>query len=581
VFAHAANLVGKDFDREEVLYGDVISSNDHYLSEYQYTGDAIATCEPILAAACSVIEPFKVRVITKGESAPYHIAHKLQVYLTDRMKKVDGFKECFPALRDDLKNNLPMLNQKFGGYKYLLSGDYKGATDTLRRDISVYAIEQICQCVGGYYNEPDVKELMVKCLVEHTIKYCFRKTGEKKKIEWEVKQMRGQLMGSYLSFPILNIINLAINWFYLDPECDFMPYDLPIVVNGDDVLAASNSPFPKWESVISLVGFKKSLGKNYVDEKFFCINSEFYYRSNQDGMVTDADHHYTFLRSECVRTEQLFNTKWREFIDHRDDEKNTIKPKRLEGRGSVAPEGSYKIGPQMSGSCCEEFMRCSQDKTLAHDIFVHHNMKDLKDSRRPWYLPADLGGLGIPCLEDRRSEWEMDAKLCAYLLRRQAMGQSLDLKLMRNTIACTEKDRVGSELDMQYASELGWTKMVFIDPTEEQQIIHERRPQLPDVRYDLLSSYNLIPEEEEVKGTLRHDERVVRKLMGEASAQKNLHPVNLCERKIVSLWVPTMHSVEKKCKVVKRTDSDVHFCYTDTDLITCCDYLLGVVTNES
>jgi hypothetical protein len=147
-------------------------------------------------------------------------------------------------------------------------------------------------------------------------------------------QKNGQLMGSVLSFPILCIANLLCYWntlriyqwllenslqslagssptgafaLYLDElkifdtlspadallrfetsllrtfaeRCpiDYNPtrlQDLPVLVNGDDILFRSNSLFNAiWENYgYTLAGFQKSVGKNYLSRSYLTINSE-------------------------------------------------------------------------------------------------------------------------------------------------------------------------------------------------------------------------------------------------------------------------------------------------------------------
>jgi hypothetical protein len=87
----------------------------------------------------------------------------------------------------------------------------------------------------------------------------------------------GQLMGSPLSFPILCAINLVAYWTaleeYLCRRIDIS--DLPVLVNGDDILFRSNDEFyPIWQKWIKAVGFTLSVGKNYISRDFLTVNSE-------------------------------------------------------------------------------------------------------------------------------------------------------------------------------------------------------------------------------------------------------------------------------------------------------------------
>jgi len=104
----------------------------------------------------------------------------------------------------------------------------------------------------------------------------------------DATQRNGQLMGSPLSFPILCFINLIVYQMsleeYLDHEVPLE--DLPVLVNGDDILFRTNERhYEIWRGLVAQAGFELSVGKNYVSESFFCINSRGYLFKN--GQITD------------------------------------------------------------------------------------------------------------------------------------------------------------------------------------------------------------------------------------------------------------------------------------------------------
>lgn len=93
---------------------------------------------------------------------------------------------------------------------------------------------------------------------------------------FKVLQRTGQLMGSPLSFPLLCAINLICYWIsierYLNKRIRLQ--DLPVRINGDDILFASNAEhYDIWKKMISQVGFKLSLGKNYIHPRWLTVNS--------------------------------------------------------------------------------------------------------------------------------------------------------------------------------------------------------------------------------------------------------------------------------------------------------------------
>lgn len=91
-------------------------------------------------------------------------------------------------------------------------------------------------------------------------------------------------MGSPTSFPVLCLINLAITRLVFEIRFDrkFRLEDLPICVNGDDVLfwAPDEEFYDDWKTLTGLAGLKFSLGKNYTHKSVCIINSEMYYYSD-------------------------------------------------------------------------------------------------------------------------------------------------------------------------------------------------------------------------------------------------------------------------------------------------------------
>jgi hypothetical protein len=106
-----------------------------------------------------------------------------------------------------------------------------------------------------------------------------------------VKQTCGQLMGSPLSFPLLCNINLSVYRYAIlkwieKTEKTFEGEILwqNVLINGDDMLFRAPPDFIElFYSVIGLVGFIPSIGKNYRSSKFATINSRVY-KLSQDRL---------------------------------------------------------------------------------------------------------------------------------------------------------------------------------------------------------------------------------------------------------------------------------------------------------
>lgn len=149
-----------------------------------------------------------------------------------------------------------------------MSGDYSAATDGLDINFTKICFESF---LSHCNYSADLNDILRSVIYEHFITYP----------EWtEIKsfmQKNGQLMGSTLSFPILCMVNLLCYWLsleqYLDRKINI--HDLPVLVNGDDILFPSNEGLYKiWLQNIKKVGFKLSLGKNYVHHSVLTVNSQ-------------------------------------------------------------------------------------------------------------------------------------------------------------------------------------------------------------------------------------------------------------------------------------------------------------------
>jgi hypothetical protein len=490
----------------------------------------------IMAEVVAILEPLKVRTITKGEALPYLESRRLQEFLTKRMK-TGRLSRFFPALHGfvnaEILNNRLNLAQ-FGGSFQILSGDYKGATDTLRGDISLFTIQHILSRLPQY-RDPKTRAVVEACLTDHQLEYKFkgkRSWSESEPVEeqWQVRQRRGQLMGSFLSFPILNMVNLAVHLaFYEMAGLDalFKVDKLPLIVNGDDVLAVGPPGFFQeshggftWEQYVGLVGFKKSLGKNYISDRFCTVNSTLF-------EVIDRSH---LELVACPRIERFYNEQWK-------SEECDVKP-----RGSHDPVfmTKFKSGPQMVGGLVKELLLTTDQSRheLAIRLFVALNQEALREVRLPWFLPEDLGGLGIPCLDTMREFWESDAKLAAYLIRRETTGRRVTLP--DPTTVDTMKrgcDLERSKLDMEYLKGSGWKDRLFIGPGSDDLRRHESRPKCPVDPSDLMS-FGVLPEKRQIYGDPYLKLKQELATLSYRAAHSDVLPMELDRKIIRRLWVP-------------------------------------------
>jgi hypothetical protein len=229
------------------------------------------------AKVAHVLEPLKCRLITKGNGAPYAAA---MVYQKDMWNKLRKFPQ-FALIGEPLEEHhlFTLLQQEkdaqLNEFDQWVSGDYSAATDGLSQQINSL-------CMSEYLNSiqasDDERKILGAVLGNHRIEY-----PDKYEID-SIQQSNGQLMGSPVSFSVLCSINLAAYWCALEEFTgrSFSCSQLPVLVNGDDILFRSNSAFYEvWKKWIGEVGFTLSLGKNYIHKDVFTINSEcFMYQPN-------------------------------------------------------------------------------------------------------------------------------------------------------------------------------------------------------------------------------------------------------------------------------------------------------------
>jgi len=220
----------------------------------------------------AVLEPLKVRLITKGNAFKYWFSRFFQKELWTHLNRYPQFALTgHPVQHSDLYDLVDREKRLGLDFPLWVSGDYSAATDNLKLQYTRMAFEAALSRSG--LSEPDKVQLR-DVLYEQYLHYP-KSQNSKKDLE-PVMQTTGQLMGSTLSFPILCAVNLVCYWRTLEKRLGRrVPMkDLPVLVNGDDILFRCDRPFyDEWLRAISEVGFELSLGKNYVHSSFLTVNS--------------------------------------------------------------------------------------------------------------------------------------------------------------------------------------------------------------------------------------------------------------------------------------------------------------------
>jgi hypothetical protein len=157
-----------------------------------------------------------------------------------------------PPTREKLKR----AGFKEGGGE-LVSGDYASATDGLSVEVAEVILETLMS--SSIFVPENVKLGALRAL-RPLLLY-----GED-----EVSVSTGQMMGSYLSFPLLCLQNyLAFRWSLRGLGVR----KVPVLINGDDILFQLTAHYSKWERSLRGVGLTVETTKTSVEMQWGTINS--------------------------------------------------------------------------------------------------------------------------------------------------------------------------------------------------------------------------------------------------------------------------------------------------------------------
>lgn len=256
------------------------------------------------AAVATVLEPLKCRTITKGPAIPYWASMTAQRMMWDRLQEFEQFSLTGRPLDQlDLHWIYDKTERLLAGsgveFDQWVSGDYSAATDGLSQEVNQLCLEQFMHAAGATEDE---RLVWTSVLGNHRIEYPTKRYPGAPE---PFMQSCGQLMGCPLSFPILCAINVVGYWLALE-EFLGRPValrDLPVKVNGDDILFQANDAFyAVWKEWVARVGFTLSPGKNYLARHFLTVNSEGFLFSVQDGRPT-------FRKVGYLNTGLLYSSK--------------------------------------------------------------------------------------------------------------------------------------------------------------------------------------------------------------------------------------------------------------------------------
>jgi len=324
--------------------------HDRYVALYE-TVRQRASVEVADVKLVALPEALKIRVISKGPALTYFTLKPVQKFLHRIMRK----QRMFALIGETVSAKfLEQVLLPFTGQFHSL--DYSSATDFLNPYLSEVAVDAICRVVDA---PEDIRLLFKKALTGHTVE------GD--------PQVWGQLMGSVVSFIILCLVNAAV----IRKSLEFLHgqvlslNEIPAVVNGDDGAVRAPAGFlPIWKDVASLCGLEPSVGKVYSHDTYLNINST--------SFTLKGDH---LVLVPYVNLGLIMGMTRSGGVN--------------KGVEKVADEVDPRLGS--IGARHHQLMEsCPEDLRLSvHKLFVREHFELLKSVRLPWFVPEELGGVGL------------------------------------------------------------------------------------------------------------------------------------------------------------------------------------------
>jgi len=220
-----------------------------------------------------VLEPLKMRIISKGPAYEYYQMKPLQQAIHGALREMPCFRLLGrPMCPTDLMDLVP---HEIRPQDRWLSVDYSAATDGLSSEYGMRILHSILRRI-------DCEDVVraAKVLGPHNLNYPVYENGKWcAKVESKGLQTNGQLMGGILSFPILCLANLGV-YLAIRQICsadgDGSDHSVlgKVLVNGDDMLYVGDQV--DWEThqrIGKSVGLEMSPGKAYIHRRYANANS--------------------------------------------------------------------------------------------------------------------------------------------------------------------------------------------------------------------------------------------------------------------------------------------------------------------
>jgi hypothetical protein len=329
-----------------------------------------------------VLEPMKVRVISKGEALPYYSMKPLQKSLWSALQQFSCFRLTGrPFSPCDVQD----LRSKSGPDDQWFSIDYSAATDGLSWKYSGRILSTI---ISGL--SPRDQEIAMSVLGPHRLHYPSSRGG----VTFKGVMRRGQLMGSILSFPILCLANLGV---YLRAMSEHQrgwtigEQLKSVIVNGDDMLYVA--PDRYWNDHIKFgaaVGLNMSIGKSYHHSVYANVNSTSVHCDLEDKKSTPWQ--IDFLNTGLFFGQHKVQNSRETAGNHHDDGASngvvTILPTLLNG-----------CLPGKQGNILRMYIDTHSDEIKRECMYMSNNGYLVpgvgRCLSRNLFLPISIGGFGV------------------------------------------------------------------------------------------------------------------------------------------------------------------------------------------
>jgi hypothetical protein len=326
-----------------------------------------------------VLEPAKARIITAGDPDLYHRCRQIQ-------KKVHGILRRHPTFhltggpvtKEVIMGYLKNFRMSQPDWNFSLehlSGDYSQATDLLNPHLTKVAASAIAKRLGFDFGD---EYMYLRSLVGSVLHYPERSSEsflfDRTELGTHIDQTWGQLMGSPSSFPILCIINAAVNRYVFEKVMGYRTslVGCPMLVNGDDVLLGlPRASYQVWWDTVRRCGLEPSPGKNYISPDFLMINSEYW---------TSEGDFIPFIN------QGLLDGKSRVLSDTRREFNKNVEVGDVQSITWKLVNGHE---PRVQDMIMETFI--TRNRSL---------LSTLQLPGQNWFIPSQLGGMGLPPTRD-------------------------------------------------------------------------------------------------------------------------------------------------------------------------------------